>query len=71
MSSSGEIQRRNQDPFLIIYFCVKASQSKEKYSMTCPINSLVIDKNPVERALRAVCLGKKNNLFFSNNHGWR
>ncbi|ECU7929990.1 hypothetical protein BHQ88_23415, partial [Salmonella enterica subsp. enterica serovar Goldcoast] len=42
MSYGGEIQRRNQDPFLIIYFCVKASQSKEKYSMTCPITELKV-----------------------------
>ncbi|ECD9518271.1 IS66 family transposase [Salmonella enterica subsp. diarizonae] len=27
------------------------------------------DNNTAERALRAVCLGKKNYLFFGNNHG--
>jgi transposase len=33
-------------------------------------NGLVeIDNNAAERALRSVCLGKKNWLFFENDHG--
>lgn len=27
------------------------------------------DNNAVERALRAVCLGKKNYIFFGSDHG--
>lgn len=27
------------------------------------------DNNTAERALRAVCLGKKNYMFFGNDHG--
>lgn len=27
------------------------------------------DNNTAERALRAVCLGKKNYMFFCNDHG--
>ncbi|EAW0724343.1 hypothetical protein BKF00_04585 [Salmonella enterica] len=58
MSYAGEIQRRNQDPFLIIYFCVKASQSKEKYSMTCPITELKVrdERCIVIRTLRITLL---------------
>lgn len=27
------------------------------------------DNNTAERALRAVCIGKKNYIFFGNDHG--
>ena len=36
----------------------------------CEDGSAEPDNNAAERALRAVCLGKKNFIFFGSDHGW-
>ncbi|EAQ6365753.1 IS66 family transposase [Salmonella enterica subsp. enterica serovar Oranienburg] len=42
---------------------------KEALAYFCEDGLAEIDNNAAERALRAVCLGKKNWLFFGNDHG--
>ncbi|EGA3603560.1 IS66 family transposase [Salmonella enterica] len=42
---------------------------KEALAYFCEDGLAEIDNNAAERALRSVCLGKKNWLFFGNDHG--
>ena len=42
---------------------------KEQLAYFCENGLVEIDNNAAERALRPVCLGKKNGLFFGNDHG--
>lgn len=42
---------------------------KEALAYVCEDGLAEIDNNAAERALRSVCLGKKNWLFFGNDHG--
>lgn len=42
---------------------------KEALAYYCEYGLAEIDNNAAERALRSVCLGKKNWLFFGNDHG--
>ncbi|KNC91783.1 transposase [Trabulsiella odontotermitis] len=42
---------------------------KEQLAYFCENGLVEIDNNAAERALRSVCLGKKNWLFFGNDHG--
>lgn len=41
----------------------------EALSYYCDDGVAEPDNNAVERALRAVCLGKKNYIFFGSDHG--
>ncbi|EGG8257235.1 IS66 family transposase [Salmonella enterica subsp. enterica serovar Typhimurium] len=48
---------------------VQLHQQKGMISLSPPTICNSADNNAAERALRAVCLGKKNYVFFGSDHG--